>query len=523
MGLETFLNNLHFNTDESTSSTWEVDWEDGPLSYKLYRDLPGIPLSSEVTLTLENLEVSTEPNLREIGHFLWYVFGITQFCQSTLPTPEINFMQSYRRFVPSGGGLYPNELYIYLKTENVPVGIYHYDVAHHRLVLVREGHFDSYVTRALGNSCDISTCFGVVFVSTMFWKNFFKYHNFSYRLQGLDAGVLIGQLQEVAKKFGFTSSVHFQFLDRAINHLLGLSEKEESAYAVIPLSINFETPQFNNEDDATNIEVSATQLCEELPIIHHNHYVRSRKIAEYPMLIQMNEASMLESTRAFQKIKSETNKMRDGQALVLPRIKRMSYDLASACQNRFSPEMDFTFKKMSQEQLTKLLYDATDSFAYQNDLDETHEARMIRVSLYVCVLGVEGIQNGVYHYDSDAHALRQVQLGDHRLLLQSGMTFHNVNLFQVPLCLHVVGDKNHLKTALGYRGYRIQQMEAGILVQKLLLAASALGLGGHPLLGFDVNVCDEIYKLSSEEKTSLIQIPIGFHRQRPWLKGSLHC
>ncbi|MEI4828309.1 SagB family peptide dehydrogenase [Bacillus sp. FJAT-53711] len=523
MGLETFLNNLHFNTDESTSSTWEVDWEDGPLSYKLYRDLPGIPLSSEVTLTLENLEVSTEPNLREIGHFLWYVFGITQFCQSTLPTPEINFMQSYRRFVPSGGGLYPNELYIYLKTENVPVGIYHYDVAHHRLVLVREGHFDSYVTRALGNSCDISTCFGVVFVSTMFWKNFFKYHNFSYRLQGLDAGVLIGQLLEVEKKFGFTSSVHFQFLDRAINHLLGLSEKEESAYAVIPLSINFETQQFNNEDDATNIEVSATQLCEELPVIHHNHYVRSRKIAEYPMVIQMNEASMLESTQLFQKIKSETNKMRDGQALVLPRTKRMSYDLASACQNRFSPDMDFTFRKMSQEQLTQLLYEATASFAYQNDLGETYEARMTRVSLYVCVFGVEGIPNGVYHYDSNAHALRQIQLGDYRLLLQSGLTFHNVNLFQVPLCLHVVGDKNHLKTALGYRGYRIQQMEAGILVQKLLLAASALGLGGHPLLGFDVNVCDEIYKLSSEEKTSLIQIPIGFHRQRPWLKGSLHC
>ncbi|MGG2065572.1 SagB family peptide dehydrogenase [Bacillus sp. S14(2024)] len=523
MSLETFLNNLHFNTDESTSSTWEVDWEDGPLSYKLYRGLPGIPLSSEVTLTLENFELSTEPNLREIGHFLWYVFGITQFCQSTLPTPEINFMQSYRRFVPSGGGLYPNELYIYLKTENVPVGIYHYDVAHHRLVLIREGHFDSYVTRALGNSCDISTCFGVVFVSTMFWKNFFKYHNFSYRLQGLDAGVLIGQLLEVAKKFEFTSSVHFQFLDRAINHLLGLSEKEESAYAVIPLSVNSVTPRFNNEDDAINKEVSAAQLCEELPVIHHNHYVRSRKIAEYPMVIQMNEASMLESTRLFQKIKSETNKMRDGQALVLPRIKRMSYDLASACQNRFSPDMDFTFRKINQEQLTKLLYEATASFTYQNDLDETYEARMTRVSMYVCVFGVEGIPNGVYHYDSDAHTLRQIQLGDYRLLLQSGMTFHNVNLFQVPLCLHVVGDKNHLKTALGYRGYRIQQMEAGILVQKLLLAASALGLGGHPLLGFDVNVCDEIYKISSEEKTSLIQIPIGFYRQRPWLKGSLHC
>ena len=28
-------------------------------------------------------------------------------------------------------------------------------------------------------------------------------------------------------------------------------------------------------------------------------------------------------------------------------------------------------------------------------------------------------------------------------------------------------------------------MEAGMLVQRLLLAASAIGMGGHPLLGYD--------------------------------------
>ena len=71
----------------------------------------------------------------------------------------------------------------------------------------------------------------------MFWKNFFKYNNFAYRLQGLDAGVLMGQLLEVAKRFGLASGVYFQFLDSAINHLLGLSELEESVYSVIPLSV----------------------------------------------------------------------------------------------------------------------------------------------------------------------------------------------------------------------------------------------------------------------------------------------
>ena len=89
------------------------------------------------------------------------------------------------------------------------------------------------------------------------------------------------------------------------------------------------------------------------------------------------------------------------------------------------------------------------------------------------------------------------------------------------MCFHIVGDRDFTIGKMGYRGYRIQQMEAGILVQRLLLIAGALGLGGHPLLGFDVNSCDELYQLESEEKTSLIQIPVGSYRPRAWLKGSL--
>lgn len=102
------------------------------------------------------------------------------------------------------------------------------------------------------------------------------------------------------------------------------------------------------------------------------------------------------------------------------------------------------------------------------------------------------------------------------------MTMDNVNLFQVPLCLHVIGNKDYLKNDLGYRGYRIQQMEAGMLVQKLVLAASAMDMGGHPLLGFDANLCDKLYETDTKRKTTLIQIPVGPYRHRTWLKGYLH-
>ena len=57
----------------------EIDWEDAPLPYKLYRNLPIIPLSLEIPLSLPNS--STTPTLKEIGHYLWCSFGLTQLCQ----------------------------------------------------------------------------------------------------------------------------------------------------------------------------------------------------------------------------------------------------------------------------------------------------------------------------------------------------------------------------------------------------------------------------------------------------------
>lgn len=525
MSLNAFLHHLQFDPDKAKPPGWEADWEDAPLPYKLYRRLPAIPLSAEVPLTLEEGEAPSKPDIQGIGHFLWYVFGLAQVSQSVFvpdPTDETGgfLQQMYRRFVPSGGGLYPSELYIYLKMEDLPAGVYHYDAAHHRLILLREGDFDSYLGRALGNRCDVAACFGVVFVSTMFWKNFFKYHNFAYRLQGLDAGVLIGQLLEVAKRFGFATGVYFQFLDRAVNHLLGLSEQEESVYAVIPLSAEPAIDWFacGNGGDGN---ITASELCRELPAVRHDHYVRSRRVAQYPMLNQMNEASLLESARLFRQIGRENDVAWEDGAYALPRVNRLTYDLASVCRKRYSPETDYILREVGQSQLAALLQEAMLSFSYRNDLDGEMERPVPRVSLYGCFYGVEGIPDGAYRYDGSAHALRQVRPGDHRAWLQQGMSLNNINLFQVPLCFHVSGDKNHLQSQLGYRGYRIQQMEAGMLVQRLLLAASAAQMGGRPLLGFDANSSDEIYKMAPQGKTSLIQIPVGPYRGRSRLEGRL--
>ncbi|PFA69232.1 NADH oxidase [Bacillus sp. AFS015802] len=521
MSLEEFLHNLQFDINRANQPNWEVDWEDGPLPYKLYRGLPAVPLSTEVPLSLPEGQPPLQLDVERIGHFLWYVYGITGVSQTVYPDEdqeeESYPIHSYRRFAPSGGALYPNELYLYLKLDDLPDGIYHYDAAHHRLVLLRDGNVDSYVERALGNRCEISTCFATAFVSTRFWKNFFKYNNFSYRLQGLDTGVVTGQLLETAKRFGFESGMHVQFLDSAINHLIGLSEEEENVYAVIPLSV----AATNWAGTRVERKVTAEELCREMPALTVEHYERSEKVREFPMLLTVNEASHMHTTGDFRTVGNSPVYRSGENEIHLPEMDSFTYDFVEACKNRHSPEMDFVMEKVSQEQLSALLKRATHSYSYRSDIDEVFNGREPRVSIYGCLYNVEGIPNGAYVYDSVRHSLREIGTGDYRLQLQSGLSLDNVNLLRVPLCLHIIGNKNHYQESLGYRGYRIMQMEAGMLVQRLLLASSAAGFGGHPLLGFDTTLTDEIYQLDSGDRTTLIQIPIGPFREKAWMRGSL--
>ncbi|MGG4494789.1 SagB family peptide dehydrogenase [Brevibacillus reuszeri] len=532
MSLDSFIHHLHFDIEKVNPPEFDVDWEDAPLPYKLYRGLPTLSLPTEIPLSLTGQKIQSgnkQPSLSQIGAILWYSYGVTQLSQAVLPMSseqdEVLYFQSNRRFLPSGGALYPSELYVYLKLNDLAHGIYHYDAAHHRLVLLREGNFDTYLTQAVGWNCDLNACFGAFFVSTFFWKNFFKYHHFSYRLQGLDAGVLLGQLLSATKELGVSSGVCFQFLDRAVNHLLGLSEQEESVYAIVPLTVQPDlTWDSMKETEGKRRQKAATaaQLIQELPQLFHTHYVKSKNRKDPLLPRRMNEAAMIESTSSFfEGAASKLSKIK-GSRISLPIEDWPEINFAQYCRNRLSPEMDFMMGQIKLSQLSRLLHEAIGSFSYRTDLGDGQEVVAQRLALAVCLHQVEGLGDGAYQFDYQDNSLALIQHGDHRLKLQMGLTMDNVNLYQVPLCFHVIGESDQMMSHRGPRGYRIQQMEAGMVVHRLLVSAYASGMGGHPLLGYDARLCDEIYQIRPKQKTSLIQIPVGPYRHRPRLQGGLH-
>ncbi|MGR9050436.1 SagB/ThcOx family dehydrogenase [Halobacillus faecis] len=516
MDLDRFLYQLQFQSEQVIPANWQPAWDDAPLPFKLYQHRKEIPLDCDIPFSLNEPSLGATTGLKRLSHLLWYAYGQTGYSETTMPQTDgagVETIHAFRRYVPSGGGLYPSEVYIYLKNEDVPYGIYHYDAAHHRLHLIREGNFDSFLTEALGGRCDLSEAQGVLFVTTMFWKNFFKYNHFAYRLQGLDAGALLGQWQEISSRARFSIKVHFQFLDRPINHLLGLDEGEESTYAVIPFA---EKEHSFIKHETGNLP--ASQWSRDIPEIKTSHYQRSTNVLDFPYIKKINQQAMFDSPAQFGLIKHNEPNLIKNPTHPLPEVEPLVYDLAEACRKRHSPELNFVNRTISLKQLALLLKETIKP--YHTDLYA--EDGQSSLAVYGCFHEVEGLPDGAYRYDAQSHSLTEIAQGDFRIPLQKAMKVDNVNLHQVPICLHIVGEGTHYKKAFGYRGYRIQQMEAGMLLQRLLLTASALGMNGHPLLGYDGKACDRIYQLEKSGETTLIQIPMGCYQPKSSLVGSMH-
>jgi SagB-type dehydrogenase family enzyme len=155
----------------------------------------------------------------ELARLLYYAYGRT----GDHPAPN------YYRAVPSGGALYPLEVYpVVLRGDGLPEGICHYNAEHHRLDLLRAGNFLPQLKEVLhGSGIDLDGAAVVVVLSSVLRRNLFKYHDRGYRMVLMEAGEVAQNLALQATSLGLGTVFMGGFFDDELARLLGLDEVSE--------------------------------------------------------------------------------------------------------------------------------------------------------------------------------------------------------------------------------------------------------------------------------------------------------
>ncbi|EIE97954.1 SagB family peptide dehydrogenase [Saccharomonospora glauca] len=122
---------------------------------------------------------------------------------------------------------------------------------------------------------------------------------------------------------------------------------------------------------------------------------------------------------------------------------------------------------------------------------------------YAVVRRVEGLDHGVYRYEPTSHALVQLTDTDpgpglERAYLQEEFVWQPAASVAITARLDVAFDKYPL------RHYRTLHVDSGVAVQNLYLVATALGLAGCAVAGFDDAAVGTLLGLAENEIPTML-------------------
>jgi SagB-type dehydrogenase family enzyme len=160
----------------------------------------------------------------ELATLLHAAYGVTH----VLEAPEGNGALPLRA-VPSGGALYPLELYVgVLRVDGLQAGVYHFDPLEGALETVRLGLTAGELASLSTYPEIVSSCAALLMVAAVFGRTRFKYGLRGYRFALLEAGHVGQNVVLTATALGLGSVPLGGFYDRQTDDLLGLDGVNES-------------------------------------------------------------------------------------------------------------------------------------------------------------------------------------------------------------------------------------------------------------------------------------------------------
>ena len=134
------------------------------------------------------------------------------------------------------------------------------------------------------------------------------------------------------------------------------------------------------------------------------------------------------------------------------------------------------------------------------------------MELFVAVghRGVEGLEAGIYRYDSESHSIEKTHGGDLRSQISSAALGQEF-LSQAPISLLLAANYNRTTQHYGERGKRYVHMEVGHIGQNVYLQAEGMGLATVAVGAFRDDTVANIFGLPAPLEP-LYLMPVGYSR-----------
>jgi SagB-type dehydrogenase family enzyme len=458
------------------SGTHFLDWENKPLLFKIYPDLPVIPLpreldppAAEALDAIGSFEVvaGSSIDLKGLAQLLFYCAGLTK--KKIYPGGEVHHF----RAAACTGALY--EVEIYAVCGDIPglaAGVYHFSPADFALRRLREGDFRGELSRAGAGEEAISRAPVTLVLTAIYWRNTWKYQARAYRHFFWNSGTILANLLATTASAGLFSRIVLGFIDGRVDHLLGLDAEREASLCLVPLG-----------------KGSPAAKVPEIPPIAPEIVPLSKEEVEYSQIRRMRLASMLASEEevrawraAFVPPHSEVAHGSRHPLDPLPERALPGRSLGEVILRRGSTRR-FADSVISLAQLSTILDRSTRGVP----ADFLGGPGTSLLDTYLIVNAVEGLPSGAYYFSRSLLALELLKEGAFRS--EAGHLCLGQELGgNASAVVFFLADLSWVLERFGNRGYGAAQLEAGIVGGRMYLTAYSLGLGATGTTFYDDDV-----------------------------------
>jgi SagB-type dehydrogenase family enzyme len=433
------------------------------------------------------------PTLHDLAYVLLYAAGVTK-----------------RRFYPGHGemlfraaactgALYHIDLYLSVcDVSGLQAGLYHFDPRDFALRQLRQGDYRRVLVEASGDDPALQEAPVIVIGSDTFWRNSWKYRARAYRHSFWDAGTILANLLATASARMLPAHLTLSFADAPVNALLDVDTDREVALFLVGLGTGAILPAAAPPVEPLHLEVA--------PLSPEEH--------NYPAMRIIHAASSLERSDDAAEWRSTAPEVSWPPAIgeIFSLCPDTADSLPSAALEdvirRRGSTRQFSHRPLSLTQLSNALVWATQPIP----ADCLAPSGRRLNDLYLIVNAVAGLPSGAYVFHPQASALELLCAGDFRR--QAGaLALGQEPAADASVAVFCLCDLQAILERFGNRGYRVAQLEGGILGGRMYLTAYAQGFGATGLTFFDDDVT-AFFSPHAADKSVMFLIAMGYAARR---------